>query len=364
MSENSLQVSLFGPMLSNSWASPSMERYATSLRNSLISEAVNVHLLLPKAPWYTKFLPSYNRFQFERFSYYPRLARQQISPVNHITDHSYGQISKSLPFDKTVITCHDLIPLQYEKDPFALAKFKESISYLKKVAMVVADSEKTSKDIIEKVNVDQDRIKVVYAGVDDTFGKLPKAEIDQYKANLKVPDVPLLLHIGNNLPYKNIENLLKSLSILKSLSQEFLFLKVGSEFTNEQKKLINELKIGERIRYLGFLPEKDLNSVYNAIDILVYPSLVEGFGFPVIEALKVGKSVVVSKDTSLEEIAGNVGHYVNPLNPESIADEINKAINLTREKKEAIEKSALSRSNLFTWQKTARELIVIYKKLK
>lgn len=354
------KVVLFGNLQNEQWRSPSMDRVSREIFAALKNKKVNVELVEPIMPFYISVLPAKWRFGYARFSYYPNLAKETKADVYHITDHSYGQLAKSLDPERTIITCHDLIPLTYEKDSFASNSFKKSVSYLHLAKIVLADSAATKKDLVNQLKLNPDKVKVVYLGRDEKFKPLSGGEVDQFKQKYQLPDKPLLLHVGNNLPYKNIENLLRSLQILKNKGLDFQFLKVGSCFTTSQKKLINELGLTFSVQNFPSMPETDLPALYNSCSALVYPSLLEGFGFPTLEALSCGLLTVVSKGSSLEEIAAEAGLYVNPVSPVSIAAGVEKALVLASEEKEKLQRLGLARSQQFSWDKTAEELIKIY----
>lgn len=360
MPKDSLQVSLFGNMNYEKWRSPSMERYLSELEKGLIQKGVTVETIQPTLPLLYKFLPSQYQFRLVRFNYYPSLAKHKQRAINHVTDHSYAQVAKYLDPNRTIITCHDLIPLFYEKDTSSLKNFRESVSYMNKVRLILADSEDSRKDLVSQLKIDPSKIKVVYLGVEERFHPSTTEKVKRFKEKYSLPQKPLLLHLGNNLAYKNIERILLSLRILNQKGIDFYFLKVGSDFTSEQKELIREYKIGDSVRFLGVVPEDQLPDLYSSIDLLVYPSLKEGFGFPVLETLACGKRVLISKGTSLEEIASQAGVYVDQNKPEDIARGMEKVLSMSMKEKDKLRRLGLERTKLFSWEKTVDQVYKYY----
>lgn len=360
MPKDSFQVSLFGNLDYEKWHSPSMDRYFSELENGLVQKGVKLKPVKPTLPLLYKFLPDRYQFRLARFNYYPSLAKHKQSSINHITDHSYAQVAKYLDPNKTIITCHDLIPFFYEKDTSSLKNFRESVSYLNKVRLILADSQDSKKDLVSQLKIDSSKIRVVYLGVEESFQPSTGANVKIFRERHSLPQKPLLLHIGNNLAYKNMEKILLSLRILKERGIDFCFLKVGSDFTLEHKELIREYKLADSIIFLGVVPENVLPDLYSSIDLLVYPSLKEGFGFPVLETVACGKRVLISKGTSLEEIASQAGVYVDPNEPEDIAHGIEKVLNLNQKDKDKLRTLGLERAKLFSWEKTVNQVYESY----
>ena len=351
-------VSLFGNLRTLDWASPSMDRYSQELFNGLTRKGIESTLFEPAPPFYASLLPSKVKFSYLRYDFYPKFARSKATDINHITDHSYAQLAKFLPPKKTVVTCHDLIPLHYEKDDFALSKFKESVKYLSQVGLVIADSQATKKDLVESLDIDPNKIKVIYLGVGDVFKKLGEDVTSKFVTKYNLPQKPKILHVGNNLAYKNLGGLLKALKILEDKGIDFVFVKVGPDIKREK------IQLGaDKYVHIDSIEEELLPALYNSVDVLASPSLVEGFGFPTLEAMACGTSVVVSKGTSLEEIAGFCGIYVEPASPDSIAEGLLKALSLSKSDRLDYGDAAIKRASGFSWEKTLLGVIEAYQEL-
>lgn len=366
-----MRVALFLNLIDPKWLSFSMERYGLELKRNLerLSDAeLELISFQPEVPKLLTFLPAKYRFLVSRYYYYPFYAQRHEGNVNHIVDQSFAQVAKWLDKDKTVVTCHDLIPLKIlpngqegEKDQFARQTFRKSVAQIREVRMVLADSKATKKDLVEMLGVAEDKIKVVYLGRNEVFK--PRGKDKEIVARLNLPEKPLLLHVGHNLDYKNIEGLFKSLQILKEGKSRFHLVKVGPEFSLNQRQLIRELDLQEEITNVGNLSEKDLIALYNSVDILVYPSLVEGFGLPVVEAMSCGLPVVVSKGTSLEEISGSDAQLVDALDPESIAAGVRTILEMDPKDLVKRREDSVRQAFKFNWEKTAQETYQVYQEI-
>lgn len=366
-----MRVSLFADLADPKWLSLSMERYAFELKKGL--EKLNLSDLevvsfQPEIPGPFTYLPTYWRYYLSRYYYYPFFAQRHEGQINHILDHSFAQIAQFVDKEKTIVTCHDLIPLKLlpdgttvEKDLKAKDLFRKSVNYLKEVRFVLADSKATKKDLETILGIEGKKIKVIYLGKNDG----PRSEFNgaEFRNKHKIPsDKPIILHVGHNLTYKNIDGILKALTIVKE-KKPFTFVKVGPEFTDQQKELVDRFNLKDMLIETGFLSEKELNGLYSISQVLVYPSLFEGFGLPVLEAMNSGLIPVISQGTSLEEITGSDGILVDPHSEESIAGGIIKVLEMKTEESVLLKEKLRIQASLFSWEKTAAETYQVYKEI-
>lgn len=355
----------------------SMERYANELAD---------HLALVRPSWQienftsrkTKFirplrlilrwLPFFKDYGhdlfFSRLLLYPWWAKKHQGDVNHVVDHSYGHLLFHLDPSRTVVTCHDLIPLEYEKDPAALRVFRYSVGGLARAAKILAVSQATKRDLVEELGIEPEKIKVIYLGVDQGKFKVQsqKSKVEAVRRRYSLPEGKILLHVGNSLVYKNIEGILRSLKLVLAEVKDIYLLKVG-KLASSQRKLVGELGIEGRVLEQANILDEDLAAFYQLANVLVYPSFKEGFGFPVLEALACGCPVVVSKGTSLEELAGKAAFLVNPQDTGSIAGGILKVLRSnTLEYRTKVE-LGLRRAKEFSWERCAQETVKVYEEV-
>lgn len=273
---------------------------------------------------------------------------------------------------KTVVTIHDCIPLVFpDKYPTGIkGKIKFSIQKysLKNVDAVLTDSESSKKDIMEFLNVPKEKINVVYLAADPIFKKLPNGSeiLGKVSRKYKLPS-EYMLYVGDVNYNKNLIRLIDAFS--KVDDENFHLVMVGKSFENkilkETKQILNlieALNISKRVHLPGFIPDEDLLVIYNLAKIYCMPSLYEGFGLQILEAMACGVPVITSGVSSTSEISGKAALLVNPLKTEEISAAIKKlmADKLFRDK---MIKLGSDQVNNFSWNKTAQETINVYRKV-
>ncbi|MCL5004201.1 MAG: glycosyltransferase family 4 protein [Patescibacteria group bacterium] len=298
---------------------------------------------------------------FWRGRIYPRLAAGNQADVNHILDHSYGHLLNFLDPKRSVVTCHDLMPLIYEKNESLRREFESVVGNIKKAAKVIADSVDTQNDLIKYLSVPEDKITVVYLGVDPVFRPFSFKEKTAARKKFGLPEGKIIFSHGRaDLPWKNTEGIIRAFSeVAKAVPGAYL-LKVNS-LTSEQTALLKQLGLSERYLEIDNPSDKDLAGLYNLADVFLSPSFKEGFGLTVLEAMACGLPQVVSRGTSLEEITGDLGIYVDPANIGQIAETVLGVIDgrINVPPQEAL----TAQAGKFSWEKTANGTMEIYKKV-
>ncbi|MDO9390263.1 MAG: glycosyltransferase family 1 protein [bacterium] len=296
---------------------------------------------------------------------YPMLLNPPVSDLYHILDHSYAHLITKLPREKTIITCHDLMPMMVEcyentiGGKLSLASFRHSVSCLNKARHILADSGATKNALIDILKLADKNITVVPLGVDEIF--CPTKPGQDHKESDKTK---YILQVGATAePYKNTMNILRSFSLLfKRGGGQIKLLKVGKPYTKEQLGFIESEGLAAQIRYLGFVDRKELPKVYRQASVLLMPSLYEGFGMPLLEAMASGIPVVASRRGSIPEVAGEAAFYVDPDDPKDIARGVEKVLNDSTLRQDLITKGLL-RAKAFTWKRTAEETLMVYRKI-
>lgn len=317
--------------------------------------------------------------RYDKQNEYIYFTRRQKLPKNvDLVHYPYFEpFSLTLPLRKlkpTVVTIHDLIPLvfpnKFPKGFRGEIKWQIQKFSLGGVSAVIADSENSKKDLIKYGGCPEDKIYVVYLAPAEIFKPLRASSsiirIIEQKYNL--PE-NFILYVGDVNWNKNIPGLIGAFSILaKSLSLQLVL--VGEAFKNtilpqmrEIFQLINQLKLKEKIRFLGFVPRDDLVGIYNLATVYVQPSFYEGFGLPVLEAMACGTPVVCAKTSSLLEITGGAAVFVNPENPEDIARGISEVLHYDTVQYHSRVEAGLKQAQKFSWKKTAEETWRVYQKI-
>lgn len=228
---------------------------------------------------------------------------------------------------------------------------------LKKADTIVSISEQTKEDVLRFFGVSEQKIKVIYPGF-KKICSLPEQAIDLPKS--------FFLHVGVIKERKNLFNVVKGFREFKRGDKTGCKLVVvgkgGGEYYEKVARFIKIEKIESDIVFLGFINDNELAFVYKKALALVFPSLVEGFGFPVLEAMNCGLPVITSKYGSLAEVVGNAGILIDPQNPVEISAAMEKIYSDNLLKHEML-RNGIVRAEEFSWQKLAEEFISLFKTL-
>lgn len=221
-------------------------------------------------------------------------------------------------------------------------------------AKIIAVSESTKKDLVKILNIDADKISVIYPGQTEfpKGGKLP--------ADIKPKSY--ILFVGTIEPRKNLKGLLSAYGLLPTpLREQYPLVIVGGKGWNNSIEL-KEIGRTNGVVWLGYVSDADLGELYKNAYIFAYPSLYEGFGLPIIEAAQFGVPSVTSNLSSLPEAAGNGGVQIDPLDAKSIAGGLQS---LLEDKKLYLELSqkALDHAQQFSWEKAAQETLEVLKSI-
>lgn len=266
---------------------------------------------------------------------------------------------------KVALTVHDLTPLT-NPEYYSLRRriWHRIVDYrqaIRRADIIFAVSEYTKQDIINKLGVDSQKIKVVYPGVETKDFK-PLTELDaehiaKVKSKYLLPD-EYILALSTIEPRKNIANLIVAFEALENSTNKNVHLVIAGKLGWLYEPIIKRIKssaLRDRIHLLGYIHENDKAVIIAAASLLCYPSFHEGFGFQPIEAMACGVPVVASSRTSLPEICGGAAILVEPNHPGDIASAIESLLNDSDLRQKYIT-LGLIRSRKFDWQNTAKEV--------
>lgn len=243
-----------------------------------------------------------------------------------------------IPGVKTVVTIHDLIPL---KIPFTTLDFKKYFYYLFKQAsesadLILAVSEHTKKDIVDIYGIPEDKIKVTYQSYRASKEVLDDDAATYLKAQKLTPE-KYILFVGNIEPKKNLKQLIQAMAYVKKGYKLAVVGRKAWMHEGQLKGLKNFLQKDEYV-FLDYVPEYELGMLYKNATCLVMPSLYEGFGLPVLEAMQHDCPVICSNRSSLPEVAGDAAIYIDPYQFGEIRDAINSLIEHPNKRAEMIKK--------------------------
>lgn len=262
----------------------------------------------------------------------------------------------------SVITVHDLGFRLYPE-----AVTDESRRYygqidraVKHARAIIAVSESTRRDLVEQVNAPADRVRVIHEAATEAFRPLSASAAKEQARTKLLIDGDFILFVGTVEPRKNLPTLLHALAA-PGLSSVRLVIAGGRGWLSDEVfGLIEELSLAQRVRLLGHVAPEDVVTLYNAADLLVCPSLYEGFGLPVLEAMACGTPVVCSNTSSLPEVAGDAALLVEPRDVAAWAEAIGRALGDGSLRAEMRERG-LRRAAAFSWEQAARETLEVYR---
>lgn len=281
----------------------------------------------------------------------------------------YHGLSNELPYNidkvgiKSVVTIHDLIFLKYPHFyPFIDRKiYNIKAKYAcEKADRIVAISECTKKDIIEYYKIDPSKIDVVYQGCFPIFDKQASDEDKNKLKNKLNINFRYLLSVGSIEERKNILLIVKALKYIPDIH----FVAVGKQrkYAEIVMKYAAENGLSDRVHFLSNIPLAELPIIIQSADVFIYPSRYEGFGIPIIEAIKSRVPVIAATGSCLEEAGGPYSIYVDPDDEKQLADSVTKVLNNTELRCEMINKS-LEYINRFSYEKCTEDMVNVYKSI-
>ena len=280
----------------------------------------------------------------------------------------YHGLSNELPLNikkfkgKKIVTIHDLIFLRYPE----LYPYLDRIIYrvkfysaCKNANTIIAISEETKKDIMSFFKIPESKIKVVYQGCDDSFYKnYSDTEIEQVKKIHKLP-LSYLLYVGTIEKRKNLLTIIKSLQLVN----EIPLIVVGKKtsYFKEVQQFILKNNLSNRVIFLENVSNDQLPIIYQKASIFIYPSIFEGFGIPIIEALISKTPVITNQNGCFPEAGGPNSIYIDPLNETLLAEKINELLQSENLRKEIAE-NGFAFAEKFHKNKLSEQLLDLYKK--
>jgi len=262
-----------------------------------------------------------------------------------------------------VTTVHDLAIFKYP-ETFSpkgghniVSNLRRKLAWVKRESrVIIAVSENTKKDIVKILDIPSEKIKVIYEAGDEVFRKKSSLRsIENAKKKYGISG-NYILAVGTLEPRKNLKRLIMAFSRVRRNSSLSLAIAGNAGWGGELEGLQGKT-LG--VKFLGYVPKEVLAPLYAGAQCFVYPSLYEGFGLPILEAMASGCPVVTSNISSLPEVAGEAAVLVDPENIEDIARGIKEAIS---KRKELIRKG-FERARQFSWEKTASQTLGVYREV-
>ncbi len=282
--------------------------------------------------------------------------------VYHATNYFLPPVSRAA----RVLSIYDLAFMKTPQlaSPKIVGPFARNMArFAREADAIVVCSEATQRDVCELLDVPGEKVTVTYGAVDDDF---TPPQPDEARALLKRHyglEAPFLLYVGTIEPRKNVAGLLSAFALAAPQLPHELVVVGGAGWEQEDLAArVRENGLEKRVRFLGYLGERaHLPALYAAADAFALPSFYEGFGLPVLEAMHCGCPVIVSDRTSLPEVAGDAGCYVNPDDNRHMAEAMLKVLGDAALRGSMREKG-LARAARFSWDRCAKETLAVYER--
>lgn len=254
---------------------------------------------------------------------------------------------------RLVLTVYDMLQEIFPNDidPKGTDRIAKKMA-LERADLIICISQNTKKDLCEYYRVPDNKIKVI-----------PLAANVFPSSNEKVPiQSRYFLFVGTRWSYKNFYRFAKAFSNLAESEKDLSLCLVGPALTDTEKRFLTKLNILERVHSLGYASDSMLASLYKQSIALVYPSLYEGFGIPLLEAMQIGTPVIASQNSSIPEVTGEAALLFNPRSEDSMFDAMKEVLNNPSLRENLIAKG-YEQASLFSWGKTVQQTIEAYESL-
>jgi glycosyltransferase involved in cell wall biosynthesis len=230
----------------------------------------------------------------------------------------------------------------------------------KRAKRVIAISEATGRDCVDLLGAPCDHVRVVYCGVDAAFHRPADADLAAFRT-AKELDRPFLLFVGTLEPRKNLWALLKAFAQARQGGLEHHLVVVGGAgwMFEDMLRRVSEQGLDKNVRFAGYARADEMPLWYGAADAFVYPSLLEGFGLPIAEAMACGTPVITSSVSSMPEVGGDAAAYVDPTNVEDIAGRLCE-IAPDSGRRATMREAGYAQAARFRWDIAARETMKVY----
>jgi glycosyltransferase involved in cell wall biosynthesis len=303
------------------------------------------------------------RFGFNEQVLLPRI-------LNPLTLNVFHSLHSALPLGyrgAKVMTIHDIIPV-ISPWSFGRGWFKDRIASVamtalikasvKRASLVAVSSESTRRDLVRHLHADPARLRTVYLGIDHEAFAVPADQgpmLDRWNLHL-----PLFVTLTNFKPHKNTATLIQAFRILHRRVQGANLAIIGADMRGFGRLLGDPAALSaEGIHILGYQDDRAVASLLSSATAFVHPSLYEGFGFPIVEAMAAGAPVITSSAASLPELGGDAVLYVDPKDPEDIARAMER-VAADAALRERLRKDGKTQAGRFSWKENADAMLRIY----
>lgn len=281
--------------------------------------------------------------------------------------HAPVNVSPWLSGCPAVVTVHDLSFVRYPQAFPPMQRLylrSQARRSARSARRIIAVSQATRRDVAGLLGAPAERVDVVYNGVDAAFRPAPASEVAEFRRRKGLPE-RFILHLGTLEPRKNLVRLVQAFDQVRRQAGRPAELKLvlaggrGWDYAAIFQE-VARLGLGQEVLFPGYVPDQELPWWYRSATVFAYPSLLEGFGLPVVEAMACGTPVVTSNTSSLPEVAGEAALLVDPASSEMLADAL-QAVLSDPALAQNLAAAGLAQAGRFSWQRTARETAAVYR---
>ncbi len=268
------------------------------------------------------------------------------------------------PGTRTLLTVHDLTFLRAPETASPRLKRYLDLVVPRSVARadhVLADSQATKDDLIALYDAPAEKVTVLYSGVEARFRPVDDAAaLQAVRAKYGVGEAPYVLSVGTVQPRKNFARLIEA---MRALPDHHLVIAGGRGWLEGPiHAAANAPDVRGRVHFIGFADDEDLPALYSGADVFAFPSLYEGFGLPILEAMACGTPVVAANTSSLPEVAGDAALLIDPTDTDALAEAL-RAATSDAAQRESLRQRGIERARRFTWRAAAAQLRAIYREV-
>ncbi len=289
--------------------------------------------------------------------------------VIHATNQALSFLGRNVY--PSVVTVHDLIELIDPQSKAAYLLNRYLYSGIPYADRIIAVSQYTARTIHEYYHIPQDRISVIYNGVGEEFhpiqGLRDTIAYQMLRHELSVPvGNRVVLYVGSDHPRKNVITAVRAFTQARRKLPLMIFIKVGEPGLPAGRKLlleeIDRLQVRDSVRFIGAVTSERLNELYNLADVFIYPSRLEGFGLPPLQAMAAGTPVITSNATSLPEVVGDAALLHDPNDVDGFVADLLRVLEDCA-LSDNLRQEGFARAQQFSWTRAATEVANVYESL-
>lgn len=296
-------------------------------------------------------------FLWNRLHVFP--IEKLIGSVDIFHSSDWLQPKIASPNTKKVTTVHDMVVYLFPSSthPKILKTQKRRLARVKEeVDAIIADSQTTKVDLVKFLQVPEDKVHVISLAPSQDFKPQDDDKVNEVLAKYKIKK-PYILSVATQEPRKNIQKLLDVFNLIHSRREGFKLVLTGKYGWGPG------FHTNQNVAWTGYVPKEDLIALYSGCRVFVYPSLYEGFGLPILEAMACGAPTVTSNNSSMAEIAKGAAILVDPRSEPQLTRAIEMVLDLNLENYQKMVRASMDRARKYTWAKTARQTLDVYEDL-